>query len=60
MIDFDSLKNKAEDLVEEHEDQIDKGIAKAADLAGDKFGHEDQIDKAAHKLQDLTPDTKKD
>lgn len=58
MVDFDNLRRRAEDFVEQHEDQIDKGIDKAADVAGTKFGHQEQIDKAADKLQDLTQDGK--
>jgi hypothetical protein len=56
MVDFDELKKRAEGLVSEHADQIESGIDKAADLAGNKLGHEDQIDKAADKLKGLLPD----
>ena len=55
MVDFDSLKDKAEGLVQGHEEQIEGGIDKAADFAGDKFGHEDQIDGAADKLKGFIP-----
>ncbi|MBE7187329.1 antitoxin [Jatrophihabitans endophyticus] len=58
MVDFDNLRRQAENFVEQHEDQIDKGIDKAADMAGKKFGHQAEIDKAADKLQDLTRDGK--
>lgn len=51
MVDFDELKNKAEGLLHEHGDQVEAGIDKAAELAGQKFGHEDQIDNAAEKLK---------
>ena len=51
MVDFDELKNKAEGLLHEHGDQVEAGIDKAADLAGQKFGHEEQIDSAADKLK---------
>jgi hypothetical protein len=60
MIDFDSLKHKAEEFVEQHENQIDKGIDKAAGVAGKKYGHRSQIDQAARKLKDLTDDGKAD
>ena len=51
MVDFDELKGKAEGLLKEHGDQVEAGIDKAADLAGQKFGHEEQIDNAADKLK---------
>lgn len=51
MVDFNELKNKAEGLLKEHGDQVEAGIDKAADVAGQKFGHEEQIDNAAEKLK---------
>jgi hypothetical protein len=56
MVDFDSLREKAEGLAKEHSDQVDSGIDKAADLIGGKFGHEEQIDQGAQKLKDFLPD----
>lgn len=58
MVDFDNLRRKAEGFIEDHEDQIDKGIDKAAGAAGKRFGHQGEIDKAADKLQELTSDGK--
>ena len=58
MVDFDSLRSKAEGFIEAHEDQIDKGIDTAAGAAGKRFGHQGEIEKAADKLQDLTNDGK--
>jgi hypothetical protein len=54
-IDFEGLKNKAEDLVKEHGDQIEAGVQKAGELAKDKFGHEETVDKVVGKIQDLIP-----
>lgn len=54
-MDFDDLKDKAEDLLQEHGDKIEKGLDKAADIAGDKFGHEEQIDAGVDKLKGLIP-----
>ena len=56
MIDFDDLKDKAEDLVEDHGDKVEQGIDKLADLAADRFGHEAQIDKAAEKAKEFIED----
>lgn len=55
MVDFDGLRDKAENLAEEHGEQVDTGIDKAADFGGDKFGHADQIDQGADKLKDMIP-----
>ncbi|MEV5876384.1 antitoxin [Streptomyces sp. NPDC052101] len=55
---FDALKNlkdKAEDIAEEHGDKIAEGLEKAGDLIDDRTGgkHSDTIDKAVDKAQDL-------
>lgn len=48
--------DKAKNLVNEHEQQVDQGIDKAGDAidqrTGDKFG--DQVDKGQQVLQDKT------
>jgi hypothetical protein len=51
---FDSLKKKATKAVDEHGDQIAKGIDKAADLADSKTHgkHSGQLDKAAGAAKD--------
>jgi hypothetical protein len=54
-MDFDSLKDKAEDLVKEHGDKIEDGIDKAGELAEKKFGHEEQIEAGVDKLKGLIP-----
>jgi hypothetical protein len=58
MVDFDSLRSKAEAFIDKNEEKIDDGIDKAADAAGKKFGHGDQLDKAADKLKGMTGDNK--
>jgi hypothetical protein len=45
---LDDVKGFAED----HDEQVDQGLEKAGDAAGEKVGHEDQIDKAVDKGQD--------
>jgi hypothetical protein len=55
-IDFDDLKNKAQDLVKEHGDKIEQGAEKAGEFAKQRFGHEDQVDKVVDKIQDAIPD----
>jgi hypothetical protein len=55
MIDFDDLRAKAEDFLEDHADQVDSGLDKAAKAAGKKYGHGSQLEQAADKLEDLLP-----
>lgn len=55
-INFDELKNKAQNLVNEHGDKIEQGVAKAGEFAKGKFGHGEQIDAAVDKVKDLIPD----
>jgi hypothetical protein len=50
MPDMDDLK----ELVDDHDDQIDKGLEQAGDAAERKIGHGDQIDKVVDKAQDAT------
>jgi hypothetical protein len=53
-IDFDGLKNKAQDALKEHGDKIDRGLDKAADFAKSKVaGHDSKIDGAAGKAKEL-------
>jgi hypothetical protein len=47
---MDDIKKMADD----HDDQVDKGLDKAGEAAGDKLGHEDQIDKAVDGAQERT------
>jgi hypothetical protein len=58
-INFDELKNKAQDLVEQHGDKIEDGIEKAGEFAKQKFGHEQQIDSVVNKAKDMIPDEPK-
>ena len=53
-IDFDALRNKAQDALKEHGDKIEHGLDKAADFAKSKVaGHDSQIDGAADKAKGL-------
>jgi hypothetical protein len=58
-IDFDALKNKAQELVNQHGDKIEEGVEKAGDFAKQKFGHESQIDSVVDKIQEMIPDKPK-
>lgn len=55
-ISFDELKNKAQDLVNQHGDKIEGGVEKAGEFAKQKLGHEQQIDSVVDKIQDMIPD----
>jgi hypothetical protein len=53
-LDFDALKNKAQDALKEHSDKIDQGLDKAAGFAKSKFaGRESQIDRATGKAKEF-------
>ena len=58
-IDFNELKNKAQDLVKEHGDKIEDGVEKVGEFAKKKFGHEDKVDSVVDKIQDMIPDKPK-
>jgi hypothetical protein len=55
MIDFDDLRGKAEDFLEDHADQIDSGLDKGAKAAAKKYGHGSQLEQAADKLEEMLP-----
>jgi hypothetical protein len=52
------LKDKVEDLVEEHDEQIKDGLDKAAEFADDKTGgkHHDKIVQGVSKAKDAVDD----
>jgi hypothetical protein len=52
--DAKKLGDKAKDLVVEHEDQVEKGLDKVADVVDDKTKgkHSDKIDDAVDKAKD--------
>lgn len=45
-----------EQFADKHDDQVDQGLEKAGDAAGDKLGHGDQIDKGVDWAQQRTGD----
>lgn len=52
------LKDAAEDLIEEHDDEIKDGLDQAAELVDDKTGgkHRDKIDAGVDKAKGLVDD----
>jgi hypothetical protein len=52
VVDFDELKNKAQELAAQHSDTIKQGITKAGDFVGEKVGH-DKVDPVQDKLHGL-------
>ena len=50
--------DKAKDLLNEHNDQVDQGIDKAAGIIDDKTGHQhtEQIDQGAQQVKDVIDD----
>jgi hypothetical protein len=53
MVDFGELKDKAQDFVGEHADQIKGGIDKAGNFVADKIGHDETVDKVEDTLSGL-------
>ncbi len=51
---LDDMKNKVEELVDEHGDKVTGGIDKAVEFVDDKTGgkHSDKIENVAGKLKD--------
>ena len=52
MVDFNELKNKAQDVVAQHADTVKGGITKAGDFVGGKIG-DDKVDPIEEKLHDV-------
>jgi len=47
--------NKAKDLIDQHDEQVDQALEKAGEFAKTKFaGHDEQIDGAIDKAQEMT------
>ncbi|GAA4542428.1 antitoxin [Amycolatopsis samaneae] len=54
MVNFDELKNKAQDALKEHGDKIEQGLDKAGDFAKSKFsGQSDKIEGGVEKAKDF-------
>lgn len=53
MVDFGELKDKAQDFVGEHADQVKEGVDKAGDFVASKIGHEEQVQKAEDAITGL-------
>ena len=49
------LFDRAKDLLNQHDEQVDQALEKGGELAKDKFaGHDTQIDGAIDKAQEMT------
>lgn len=56
-MDIDRLKGRAQELLKEHGDKIEKGVDKAEKFAKSKTSkHDDKIDKVAGRIRKLVPD----
>ena len=52
---FSDFVNKAKNLADQHDEQVDQGLDRAGDEANKRFaGHEGQIDGAVDKAQQYT------
>lgn len=55
-MDLNRIKGKAQDLLKEHGDKIEKGVDRAEKFAKSKSGkHEDKVDKVADRLRGMIP-----
>lgn len=52
---FDEIKNKASELLEQNHEKVDEGIDQAAEFVAGRFGHEDQVKSVAEKAKDILP-----
>jgi hypothetical protein len=52
-MDFDEMKDKAQDFAGSHPDQVNQGLDKVGDAAKEKFGHGEQIDQGLDKARDF-------
>ena len=53
---FSDFLNKAKDLADQHDEQVDQGLEKAGDVADQRTGggHSDQIDRGVDIAQERT------
>jgi antitoxin protein of toxin-antitoxin system len=52
---FSDFTNKAKELADQHDEQVDQGLDRAGDMAKDRFaGHEGQIDAGVDRAQQYT------
>ena len=54
---FSDFVNKAKDLADQHDEQVDQGLDRAGDMAKERFaGHDEQIDSVVDRAQQYTGD----
>jgi hypothetical protein len=54
-MDFDSMKDKAAELLGEHGDKVEDAAEKVGEMAKDRYGHDEQVDMAVDKIKDAVP-----
>ncbi|MFD7655095.1 antitoxin [Actinosynnema sp. NPDC059797] len=52
---FDEIKDKASELLEQNHEKVDAGIDQAAGFIADRFGHEEQVRSVAEMAKDILP-----
>ena len=53
---FSDFVNKAKNLADQHDEQVDQGLDRAGDMAKERFaGHDEQIDQGVDKFKDWVP-----
>jgi hypothetical protein len=52
---FSDFVNKAKELVDQHDEQVDQGLDRAGEMAKERFaGHDQQIDSVVDRAQQYT------
>ena len=52
---FSDFVNKAKDLADQHDEQVDQGLDRAGDMAKERFaGHDAQVDSVVDRAQQYT------
>lgn len=52
---FDEIKNKASELLEQHHEAVDAGIDRAAEFVAGRIGHEEQVKSVAEQAKHILP-----
>jgi len=52
---FSDFVNKAKNLADQHDEQVDQGLDRAGDMAKERFaGHDEQVDSVVDRAQQYT------
>jgi hypothetical protein len=52
---FEEIKNRASELLEQNHEKVDAGVDRAAEFIAGRIGHEEQVRSAAELAKDILP-----